>query len=57
MNNSEATNLLSPRTVLLPREHANVGGLDEAKIARDRFDRMVQDVFDAVLDGQTYCVK
>ena len=43
--------LLSPRTQSLLREHAKIDGVDEAKLASDLFEMMVQDgVFDAVLD-------
>ena len=51
MTNVDAMKLLSPRTQSLLREHAKIDGVDEAKLASDLFEMMVQDgVFDAVLD-------
>ena len=51
MTNVDAMKLLSPRTQSLLREHAKIDGVDEAKLASDLFEMMVQDgIFDAVLD-------
>ena len=43
MTNTEAIKLLSPRTRLLLRLHAKAMGVDEAKLASDLFEMMVQD--------------
>jgi len=51
MTNAHAIKLLSPRTKALLREHAKALSVNEAKLASDLFEMMVQDdVFDAVLD-------
>jgi hypothetical protein len=50
MTNANAMKLLSPRTRTLLREHAKIDGVNEAKLASDLLEMMVQDgVFDAVL--------
>jgi len=46
MTNAEAIKLLSPRTVSLLREHAKAISVDEAKLASDLFEMMVQDAQD-----------
>ena len=43
MTNARAIKLLSPRTVALLREHAKAIGVNEAKVASDLFEMMVQD--------------
>ena len=51
MTNAEAIKLLSLRTKSVLREHAKAPRVDEAKLANDLFEMMVQDgIFDAVLD-------
>ena len=51
MINAHAIKLLTPRTKSLLREHAKALSVDEAKLASDLFEMMVQDgVFDAVLN-------
>ena len=43
MTNAHAIKLLSPRTRSLLRLHAKAIGVDEAKLAIDLFEMMVQD--------------
>jgi hypothetical protein len=43
MTNAHAIKLLSPRTRSLLRLHAEAVGVDEAKLASDLFEMMVQD--------------
>jgi hypothetical protein len=43
MTNAHAIKLLSPRTRSLLRLHAKAIGVDEAKLASDLFEMMVQD--------------
>ena len=43
MTDAEAIKRLSPKTVSLLREHAKTIGVDEAKLASDLFEMMVQD--------------
>jgi hypothetical protein len=43
MINADAIKLLSPRTKALLREHAKVLSVDEATLASDLFEMMVQD--------------
>jgi hypothetical protein len=43
MTNAEANKRLSPGTKLLLRQHAEASGVDEAKLASDLLEMMVQD--------------
>jgi hypothetical protein len=53
MTNANAIKLLSPRTRSLLRLHAEAIGVDEAKLASDLFEMMVQDACALRGSGQT----